>query len=198
MELNPLDRSFYPFQVQSIFIHLSKYLIIQAYNLTNNTLSLVIAINSRKTKYLRTWTLAPFSPHFSKKNPPSRSISAIPSRSDITVIITSRTIVQLSQCRSFIDDPSSNASKIRINNLYTDALCCAGCAQFRSNNNRIGRVGGFIRARLCMQIGKRLSNHDPHEARVSVTEFREVIKWRVKRGEIRSGIGVYALWMPCT
>lgn len=118
----------------------------------------------------------------------SRSISAIPSRSDITVIITSRTIVQLSQCRSFIDDPSSNASKIRINNLYTDALCCAGCAQFRSNNNRIGRVGGFIRARLCMQIGKRLSNHDPHEARVSVTEFREVIKWRVKRGEIRSGI----------
>lgn len=27
-------------------------LIIQAYNLTNNTLSLVIAINSRKTKYL--------------------------------------------------------------------------------------------------------------------------------------------------
>lgn len=104
----------------------------------------------------------------------SRSISAIPSRSDITVIITSRTIVQLSQCRSFIDDPSSNASKIRINNLYTDALCCAGCAQFRSNNNRIGRVGGFIRARLCMQIGKRLSNHDPHEARVSVSRSDKV------------------------
>ena len=49
----------------------------------------------------------------------------------------------MSRYISSIEDPSSNTSKIRINNLYT-MLCCADYTQFHSNNNRISRVGGFI------------------------------------------------------
>lgn len=86
----------------------------------------------------------------------------------------------MSRYISSIEDPSSNTSKIRINNLYT-MLCCTDYTQFHSNNNRISRVGGFILYIYMYANGKRLSNHDPHEVRP--LEFREVIKWRVKSGD---------------
>lgn len=133
----------------------------------------------------------------SEEKPSSRSISAINNNVPTTpspqsspdgygniTVITSQTIVQLSQCR-VISRPSRILLQTRqrfASIIYTLCFVARTTRNFIRITIELVAWAALSFIYICMQmVCKRLSNHDPHEVRL--LEFREVIKWRVKSGD---------------